>query len=89
MYALISQIRRAAISVPSNIAEGHGRTSTKEFIHHLGIARGSLREVETQIIIAGRLNYTDTDELDQLLSACAESGKLISGLINTLTPRTR
>lgn len=89
MYGLTNQVRRAAISVPSNIAEGHGRKSTKEFLHHLGIARGSLREVETQIIIAGRLNYTHPDELAQLLSAGAEVGKLISGLINTLAPRTR
>jgi four helix bundle protein len=87
-FGLSSQIRRAAISVPSNIAEGQGRTSTKEFLHHLSIAHGSLREVETQAIIAGRLNYSHPEALEHLLSACAETGKLINGLINSLSSRT-
>jgi len=57
LYGLTNQIRRALDSIPSNIAEGQGRDSTKEFIHHLSIAYGSLYEVETQLLIAQRLNY--------------------------------
>jgi four helix bundle protein len=86
-YGLSSQIRRAAVSVPSNIAEGQGRTSTKEFLHHLSIAHGSLREVETQAIIAGRLRYAHPEVLERLLSSCAETGKLINGLMNTLSSK--
>lgn len=88
-YGLSNQIRRAAVSVPSNIAEGQGRTSTKEFVHHLSMAHGSLCEVETHAIIAGRLQYARPEVLEQLLSACAQTGKLINGLINSLSARTR
>jgi four helix bundle protein len=87
VYGLTSQIRRAAVSVPSNIAEGQGRNSTREFLHHLSIAYGSLREVETQIIIAGRLNHAQPQVVEQLLSACGETGRPINGMINTLTPK--
>ena len=57
LFGLTSQLRRAAVSIPSNIAEGQGRTSTKEFLHHLSIAYGSLCEAETQILIAKKLDY--------------------------------
>src|SRR5687768_3204816 len=72
LYGLTSQIRRAAISIPSNIAEGQGRSSTKYFLHHLHIAYGSLLEAETQIILAGKLGYASVDETQQLLSTAAE-----------------
>ena len=62
-YGLKSQLRRASVSIPSNIAEGQGRSSTKEFLHHLSIAYGSLREIETQILIAGRLQYLPGDTI--------------------------
>tara|TARA_B110000285_G_C15092574_1_gene599970 strand:- start:162 stop:512 length:351 start_codon:yes stop_codon:yes gene_type:complete len=62
-YGLTSQIRRSAVSVPSNIAEGAGRSSTKEFIRFLDIANGSLSELETQLIIIQKLNYSETQEL--------------------------
>jgi four helix bundle protein len=58
IYGLTSQIRRAAVSIPSNIAEGQGRSTTKDFLNFLSVARGSLREVETQLLISERLEYT-------------------------------
>lgn len=83
-YGLTSQIRRAAVSVPSNIAEGQGRDSTKEFLHHLSIAYGSLMEVETQILIAESLNYLKAEETKLILEQTAETGRLINGLIRSL-----
>ncbi len=84
-YGLTSQIRRAVVSVPSNIAEGQGRKSTKEFLHFLSIALGSLREVETQILIAERLTYLNKKQTAPLLTLSSEVGRLINGLYNSLT----
>jgi len=84
MFGLRSQIQRAAVSVPSNIAEGQGRDSTKEFLRHLSIAYGSLMEVETQILIALELNYLDARSADELLEFSAETGRVINGLIRSL-----
>ena len=84
MFGLTSQLRRAVISVPSNIAEGQGRDSTKEFLHHLSIAYGSLMEVETQIQIAVNLSYIQQSEADKLADKCAEVGRLLNGLLRSL-----
>ncbi|HMA36677.1 MAG TPA: four helix bundle protein [Chloroflexia bacterium] len=84
LYGLTNQIRRAAVSVPSNIAEGQGRSSSKEFAHHLHIAYGSLREVETQALIGARLAYLPADNTAQLLAATGEVGRLINGLVSSL-----
>ncbi|MBA4188245.1 MAG: hypothetical protein C0467_09545 [Planctomycetaceae bacterium] len=84
MYGLASQLQRAAVSVPSNIAEGAGRKFTREYIRHVGIARGSLFETETQIIISQRLGYATTEEIQPLLELVAEVGRMIHGLIASL-----
>lgn len=83
-YGITAQIRKAGISIPSNIAEGEGRKSSAEFCHFLSIAHGSLREVETQIMIAGTLGYFDNDKECMLLTMTAEVGKLINGLVRSL-----
>jgi len=87
-YGLSSQLRRAAVSIPSNIAEGQGRRSTKEFIHFLGMAYGSLQEVETQIILATRIGYCQSTQEAELLERTAEVGKLINGLTKALRRKT-
>ena len=84
LYALSNQIRRAAVSIPSNIAEGQARNSTKEFANFLSIARGSTAEVETQLIICVRLKYLQQTQIDQALSLCSEVGKMLNVLINKL-----
>jgi len=83
-YGLVSQLRRAAVSVPSNIAEGQARLSTGEFRQFLGNARGSLTEVETQILIAQELGYLERTESERLLRAAAEVGRILNGLLNSL-----
>ncbi len=81
VYGLTGQARRAAVAVPANIAEGHGRTGPKEFLHHLSIANGSLHEVETHLLIAKRLRYVDESSCEALLAQTAEVGRLLQGLI--------
>jgi len=87
LYGLTSQIRRASVSIPSNIAEGQGRASTKEFMHHLSMARGSLLEVETQVLLAQRLDYLSEPVATKLLSSIAEIGRLINGLTRSLAAK--
>lgn len=84
IYSLTSQMRRAAASIPCNIAEGQGRRTTKDFLHFLAIAHGSLRELETQFFISQRLGYFDADQKDSLLSRTEEIGRLINGLARSL-----
>jgi four helix bundle protein len=84
MYGLTSQIRRAAISIPSNIAEGQGRRSRGEFKQFLGNARGSVFELESQIIIARNLGYLDEDQAKALLNQITEVGRIINGLLSSL-----
>ena len=86
-FGLSSQIRRAAVSIPSNIAEGHGRKSTASFINFLSIAFGSLMEVETQIQISARLNFLSGDKATSLLAQTDEIGKMISGLKKSLAEK--
>ena len=83
-FGLTSQMRRAAVSVPSNIAEGQGRASTGEFNQFLGHARGSLLEIETQIFIAHNLGFLALSDRDLLLTKCVEGGRIVNGLIGSL-----
>ena len=85
LFGITSQLRRAAVSIPSNIAEGQGRLSGGEFRHFLGQARGSLMEVETQVQIAHNLGYLQEDSLGVLLEACAEVGRILNGLIASIS----
>ena len=85
IYGLTSQLQRAAVSIPSNIAEGRERQYKKEFIQHLSIAYGSLAELETHILIAERLNYLDTNKVKQVLDKTAEVGRMLNGLRKSLT----
>ncbi len=84
LFGLTSQIRRAAVSVPSNIAEGHARTSKKEFQYFLSNARGSLAELETQLTIAHQLAYINGSAINQLLDRLGEVGRILSGLLSSL-----
>ena len=83
-YGLVSQLRRAAVSIPSNIAEGQARISTAEFKQSLGHARGSLMEVETYILLAQELGYLERDQSEKLLGETTEVGKILNGLLNSL-----
>lgn len=87
LFTLTSQLRRAAISVPSNIAEGQGRGSRKEFLRFLAIAYGSLRELETLVVIARRLAYLSEHEAAPTLALASETGKIINGLARALRNR--
>lgn len=84
IFALTSQLRRAAVSIPSNIAEGQGRSSRKEFLYYLGNAKGSLSEVETQVLIARKLDYIDDEVSNSLLNLSAEVGRILNGLLASL-----
>jgi len=86
LYGLTNQLRRAAVSVPANIAEGQGRTGVKEFLHHLSIANGSLHETETLLLVALELQLIDEPTCRGLITRTEEVGRLIGGLIRRLRP---
>lgn len=85
LYGLSSQMRRAVVSIPSNIAEGHQRGATRDYIRFLHISQGSVGELETQIILCNKLEYIDIEKTRQLISQCNEVGRMLSGLINNLS----
>jgi four helix bundle protein len=87
-YGLTSQMRRAAVSVPSNIAEGKGRSSDKELIQFLCHSRGSLFEIETQLEIGEQLGYSKTEDCDAIRRETARIGQMINGLIRSVSPRS-
>ena len=84
VYALSSQMQRAAVSIPANIAEGHARDSTKEFLHYISIALGSLAELETYLILARRLSYLEERDISATLTAADELGRMLRGLQKAL-----
>jgi len=84
LFGLRSQMRRCAVSIPSNIAEGQGRTTRGEFYQFLGHARGSLYELETQIVIASELRYLTVEECESLLVDAAELGRILNALMSSL-----
>ena len=83
-FALSTQIQKAAVSVPANIAEGHGREHLGDYLHHLSIANGSLFELESHFQIAERLSYLQNRDLERILSLTAEVGRMLAGLIRKL-----
>lgn len=84
IYGLAAQLRRAGVSIPSNIAEGYGRGSRREYLQFLSIAQGSLKELETQTILAQRLAYATQSQAGRILSEAEIVGKLLGGLIRSL-----
>ena len=84
-YALAIQLQRAAVSIPSNIAEGHARNSTKDYLRFLSISQGSLAEAETQLELAHRLGYITQAVLHSLLEQTNEVGRMLHGLRSALT----
>ena len=83
-YGITAQIRKAGISIPSNIAQGEGRRSRREFPHFLFIALGSLMEVETQILISDALGYFKPNQAENLMAMASEVGRLLNGLSKSL-----
>src|SRR5512143_144414 len=86
-YGLTAQLRRAAVSIPSNIAEGHGRKHLGDYLHQLSVANGSLMELETQIEIARRLNYMHPADQESLMRQAANVGRMLAGLFAALKRR--
>ncbi|OJW75120.1 MAG: four helix bundle protein [Thiobacillus sp. 65-1402] len=84
LYALANQLQRAAVSIPSNIAEGHARNTTRDYLRFVSIAMGSLAEVETQIELAARLNYLGIEQRDALFTTTDELGRMLQGLRKSL-----
>ena len=87
VYALANQIKRAAVSIPSNIAEGHERNTTKDFIKYLYIARGSKGELETQLLLCVRLQYLAVTQIESAQRLLIEIGKMLNSLIQSLSAK--
>lgn len=87
VYALSSQMKRAAVSIPSNIAEGQERSTTKDFISHLYMAKGSKGELETQLLICIRLQYLNQQQIDTAQGLLGEIGKMLNALIKSLSAK--
>jgi len=86
-YGLTSQLRRAAVSVPSMLAEGHARGSTREFVRYVAMAMGSLAEIETQLLICMKLEFANETSIGCLLEQCDEQNRMLRGLSKSLSQR--
>ena len=84
LFGLTSQLRRAAVSIPANIAEGYGRDSGGSYVNFLKTAQGSLKELETHLILAQRLKFGNFDLAEQLLARCESVGRMLHALIRSL-----
>ena len=84
-YSISDQMRRAAVSIPSNIAEGHARNSTREFLHFLSIANGSKAELQTQLMICVQVGYFADTDISELINKLDEVGRMIHALSRALT----
>ncbi len=84
LYGITSQMRRAAVSVAANIAEGHGREGRGEFIQFLRVAQGSLKELETHLLLSQRVGLASTKTVDSILARCEATGKMLRALIRSL-----
>jgi four helix bundle protein len=84
MYRMTSQIRRAATSIPANIAEGHGRENTGSFVQFLRIAQGSLKELETHLMVVERVGIAKASAVEPMLAECVEIGRMLRALIRSL-----
>jgi four helix bundle protein len=87
VYGMTSQIRRAAVSIAANIAEGHGRENSGSFIQFLRISQGSLKELETHLLLAARVDLVPTEEIEPVLRQCDELGKMLRRLIRSIQSR--
>ena len=88
-YGLTAQLKRAALSVPANIAEGHGREHLGDYVRHLSIANGSLMELETELLMAQRLGYLAADDAEGVFKQTGEVGRMLAGLTSKLKQRLR
>ncbi len=87
-YGLASQVQRAAVSMPANIAEGHEKDTTKQFLFHVSVALGSVAEAETHLILAERLRYADKQTIADLLELCDRVGKMLRNLQKRLKAKS-
>ena len=87
-FGMTSQIRRAAASIPANIAEGNGRENTGSYINSLRIAQGSLKELETHLMLANTVELMDKNNADELLAACDQVGRMLRALIRALQEKS-
>jgi four helix bundle protein len=87
VYGLSSQLQRSAVSIPANLAEGHARESTKDFLRHISIAQGSLAETETHLLLAESLGYASGDQIAPVLAKCDEERRMLSGLRRSLNAK--
>ena len=88
-YGLASQMQRAAVSIPANVAEGYGRVHRGDYVHHLSIARGSLAELETHIALSARLGFAPREKAAELWNMTQEVGRMLSGMIRALQAEKR